>query len=228
MIPAVTRHRIAGTPSIILLHFDGTNGSTTFTDVYSHSFSASGSAALTTSNFEFGTASLNCGSSAGYILSSHVASDYDLGASNFTFECWIYQTAISTNTSTAYAICAMRATTAAFGPFNLFQYNNQFNFSSSFSGSANDVLIAGGTPVANTWLHVAAVRLSNICTLYVGGTSVASQSMTGTPVSSTNNFTIGGGSDAGGFVFSGQIDEFRYGKVARYNGNFTPTGPFTQ
>lgn len=80
----------------------------------------------------------------------------------------------------------------------------------------------------NTWYAAAAVRQSNVTTLYLNGTSV------GTWADNTNylvgsNITIGanGYSVNGNPSLYGYMDELRISNIARYSANYTPaTEPF--
>ena len=67
-----------------LLHFDGGNGSTTFTDALGHAFASSNGATLSTANFKFGTASLALTGS-NQSISTPSSTDFDLQG-DFTIE----------------------------------------------------------------------------------------------------------------------------------------------
>lgn len=81
----------------LLVHFDGSNGSTSFTDAAGrHGLTAgnggAGAAALGTSRPQFGTAAaeLTVGGTTGpYIDVSGNLTDFDLGSSDFTIEGWL-------------------------------------------------------------------------------------------------------------------------------------------
>jgi hypothetical protein len=80
----------------ILLHMDGTNGSTTFTDSNSggsaHTWTAAGDAKLTTGTYKFGGASGIFDGTG--ILSLHAdSSDFTLGSGDWTVDCWFNCTA---------------------------------------------------------------------------------------------------------------------------------------
>ncbi len=75
----------------LLLHMDGTNGSTTFTDSSpnSHTITASGSASISTTQYKFGTAS-GYFSTAFDCLTIPDSSVFDLSGGVWTIGFWIY------------------------------------------------------------------------------------------------------------------------------------------
>lgn len=73
---------------VSLLHFDGTNGSTTFTDVIGKTWSAVGSAQLSTATKKYGTAALNLSAASGDAISTPGHADFNFGTGDFTIEGW--------------------------------------------------------------------------------------------------------------------------------------------
>jgi hypothetical protein len=79
-------HRNAVVPYAALLHFDGSNGSTTITDQKSgHTWACTGLAALSTAHAVFGS-SASLFTNVGHVLSTHA--DYSIGTADFTIEGW--------------------------------------------------------------------------------------------------------------------------------------------
>jgi len=76
----------------ILLHMDGTNGSTSFPDATgAHTVTAYGNAAVSTAQSQFSGASLLVdGGTPGDYLEVPNSSDWELGSNPFTVECWIH------------------------------------------------------------------------------------------------------------------------------------------
>ena len=72
---------------VALLHFDGADGSTTFTDVKGHTFTAAGNAQIDTAQSLFGGASLLLDGSGDYIWAADSA-DWDFGTADFAVELW--------------------------------------------------------------------------------------------------------------------------------------------
>jgi hypothetical protein len=80
-----------------LLHLNGANGSTVFTDnaPTPKTWSSVSSAALSDSNFRFGTASLSLNGTSQYI-STPQSTDFDFGTGDFTIEAWVYRNSTAT------------------------------------------------------------------------------------------------------------------------------------
>jgi hypothetical protein len=81
----------------ILLHMDGTNGSTTFTDTNAggsaHTWTANGNAQISTAQSKFGGASGLFDGTGDYITTPDHA-DYTLGSGDFTIDLWFNCTAV--------------------------------------------------------------------------------------------------------------------------------------
>ena len=75
----------------LLLHMDGSNGSTSFTDSSSNGFTitASGDAQITTTDPKFGTGCLTLDGTGDY-LSTPADAAFAFGTNDFTVECWVY------------------------------------------------------------------------------------------------------------------------------------------
>ncbi len=202
-----------------LLRFEGSNGSTTFTDDVGNTYGRNGTSAISTVKSKFGTASLlNPGNGCDVTSPSLVGLTF--GAADFTVECWVNYTAIgSTNSAGIFQM-----STAA-GGIQASTSNSLAVGSTSVTGrwemyAANVATYSPVVPATNTWYHVALVRLAGVTTLYVNGVALMS-------VADTTNYTgtylaIGGYYGAV-HCMNGYIDDFRVTKgVARYLGNFTP------
>lgn len=198
-----------------LLHFDGANGSTTITDVIpGRVWTAGGGAALDTSQFQFGTASLATPAGGGARIDCTHAS-FALSTADFTLE-WFYRpsTAIGTLFDNRFG---------AFGSDLVLYGNNTTTSLIFFSAGANRIT---GTVTPNVFQHVALCRASGITRLFIagaqhGGNYADANSYNQQSVRIGCNFV---GSNSAG----GHSDEFRFTPgVARYTLPFTPpTGPF--
>ena len=202
----------------LLLHGDGTNGSTVITDnsPSPKTVTAVGNAQISTAQSKFGGASILLDGSGDY-LSTSASSDFAFGTANYTLELWFY---IVSN-----AVVSQRLVQFAGNADNL-----DCNFTASGSGRLN--YFNGTTSTTsginahtyNAWNHVALVRNSGTVNVYANGISVITETVT---PNTTVARSIGIGGLTGPF-FNGYIDEFRITKgVARYTSNFTPpTAPF--
>lgn len=195
---------------LCLLHFDGPNGSTTFTDSTGrHTFTiASDSPTIDTSQFEFGGSSLHC--PVAQIISEPSAPDFQFnGATDFTIDFWVRPT---------LTVQENLLTLDGTGGAQVIYIKATTNFLAFFDTSIDR--IAGGTAVtANVWHHIALVRQSSVLTLYLDGVSQGTNNDGGK--------SYGGQLGPGGnFQFNGWLDEIRVKNVALWTANFTPpTGP---
>jgi hypothetical protein len=206
----------------VLLHMDGSNGSTTFTDSSSNAFTmtAAGNAQISTTQSKFGGSSGYFDGNGDSVTASANAA-FAFGTGDFTIEGWFYSL---TSGSTLRGMIDFRS--VASGTNGLMLRENGSGFL-VFLNTAILLSTATGR-TANTWQHVALVRNGSTVTLYVDGTSRASA--TSSANMTDNRFRLSGFVDAqdATFTYNGYMDDIRVTKgVARYTANFTPpTAPF--
>lgn len=219
----------------LLQHYNGTNGSTTFTDNSSlaHVFTANGNAQISTAQSKFGGAS-GIFDGAGDFLSLAAHPSFDFGAGDFCVELQIYPTNASAGTNFSGKLYQ-----AIFGQYQIGVPSNagfllymedlkvyaQVSIGGSFVGAAN--LFASSALAVNTWAHIAVVRSGSSFRLYIDGVQAASATNAGAIDVSTRPVRIA--ADAAGIcAFQGHIDELRVTKgAARYTAAFTPpAAPF--
>jgi hypothetical protein len=197
-----------------LLHFEGANGSTVFSDDAGHTCTGSGGATISTAQAKFGTGSgIFTGSAAG--IQAAASADWAPGTSDFTVEGWVYLTA---NTA-ATAIFADFRTGATSGNISVLFSAGKFGYFNPVSGAS---YLGSVTLATGQWYHIALVRTSGTIKTYINGTLDLSQAdATNWNVSAP--LTIGNRFDFG-YVLSGYLDEFRFSNgLARYTANFTPS-----
>lgn len=204
-------------PSVLLLHMDGTDASTTFTDVYSHTVTANGNAQIDTAQSKFGGAS-GLFDGTGDYLSIPDSADWDFGTGDFTVEGWFRFSAHTTNQSlignylNASTGWAMQRRSDA----------NTLRF-----GNGNTALLdVSWTPTDNVWYHIAVTRSGTSLKGFVDGSQVGSTATDSTNLSGSTNALLIGALNAGSIIFdySGWMDEIRITKgTARYTSNFTPS-----
>jgi hypothetical protein len=215
----------------LLLHMDGTNDSTTFTDnsPSPKTVTVYADAKISTTQSKFGGASCSLDGT-GDFISVPASSDFDFGASDFTLECFIYLNAAPSGhgiiteeyvgNEVYFALAFCNGSPGSPDGNKLFFGNYQ-------SGAWLGAVDSSGISIS-TWHHVAGVRYENLWTLYLNGTSVGSQTIAKT-LAQQNKIQIGRRWDnGGGECLNGYIDELRITKgVARYTANFTPpAAPF--
>jgi hypothetical protein len=212
-------------PVVLLCHADGTNGSTTFTDVSpsAHTMAAVGGVVVTTSNPKFGTGSAACSTGSGLVAQLRTI-DWNFGAGQFTVEAWAYFT---TTPSGVQSVVTQFGGVSNLGWF-LGMNAGSLSFFYSTTGSDNPVVAGAFAPTLNTWIHLAADRdASNVLRVYANGAVIASATVASTFYASSQNCIIGNDNN-GTRNFPGNIDEVRVTKgTAMYAGAFTPpTAPF--
>jgi hypothetical protein len=220
---------VIGGGGALLLHFDGTNGSTTFTDFYGHTFTGHGNAQLSTAQAKFGTSSLSSSDAANF-GSGWISTPFATGlklTGDWTAECFVYMTNF---TNACGLFNNANATTNGVNVFNngSSQLNVQVADSTGSSFTINSTS-GGGSFTSATWHHIALVNHGGACVLYIDGVSKVTGTLTGDPAGS-NAWNIGTRSNGGLADLDSTmwIDEFRLSTVARYTAGFTPpSSPFT-
>lgn len=212
----------AGPPSVLLAHFDGSDGSTTFTDEYGHTISALNAAALGTGQYKFGSASLclmNSAASFGgatpadkLTASSHA--DFAIGTSDFCVELWVYRTAGVGNNFITFAS----------QNWNIY-YDNSANSLRFWDGSTDRII--GGAMSTATWYHIALTRASGVVRLFIDGTQTGIN-WTDSGPTNLGQADVLIGAYPNGSKCEAYIDELRLTKgLARYTSNFTaPSSAF--
>ena len=213
--------------NVLLLHMDGANGSTTFTD---NSNSAKvptvvGNAQISTAQSKFGGASGLFDGSGDYLSYANNA-DWTFGTGSYTIEMWARITSLA-----AFRYVLGRGDGGAGGYLDMYVFTNGAVYANAYlSTGIASINSAASVFVINTWHHIAFVRDGTTFYLYVDGVS------RGTPVTSslamrTNNSTmVVGATGLGLNGMLGNLDDVRITKgVARYPGGTTftpPTAPF--
>ena len=216
----------------LLMHFNGTNGSTTMTDSSKNnaSVTATNGAAISTVQSKFGGSSVLFDGTNDYLTSAN-NSAFDLSSGDFTIEFWF-----NTNTLTpsgggaaGYAnILGKQNWNGSSGAgWGVWQFNQTIVF--FWPTSALNSISTGNVITAiNTWYHIAVVRsgtATNNTKIYINGVQQAQGTSSST--NSTSALTIGGTNPTSGwdntYYAAGYIDELRITKgIARYTSNFTP------
>ena len=205
--------------TVLLLHFDGTEGSTTFTDSSPFNQTVSvvtGTPKISTAMSKFGGSSLYLDGSSSIKIPNNA--NLNLGTGVFTIEFWFYL--LSLPSSDALFLHKMGT------PQQIIAISSGKKvYSGFFYGS----ILSTTVITAGTWYHVAVVRETEngIIKQYINGVNEGIMSTLGS-VDNTGDLAIGSWFNGGSNRVTGYIDEFRIRKEAVYTGNFTPpTAPFT-
>lgn len=205
-----------------LLHFEGTDASTTFTDVKGKTWTAAGNAQIDTAQFKFGAASGLFDGTGDWVSTPNHA-DWNFGSGDFTVECFARFGSVSGSNK------------HILGHYNpspgdrmwLMQYvvGTGLLFTVSFNGAATLSAATAGVLSTNTWYHLAATRSGATLRVFVNGVvGATTQNLGANSIHNASQpFVIGNSFTSGGGPFTGHIDEVRVTKgVARYTANFTP------
>lgn len=199
---------------VALLHFDGTDGSTTFTDVKGHVFTPAGNAQIDTAQSKFGGASGLFDGTGDYI-STPSSADFAYGTGDLTWELWVR---LATTAGNQYILDH-----GSNG--GTLQYNGGLQYYNATTGTGSPLYTTKPALTAGTWHHIAVSRSAGTTRLFVDGVLKASGADSRNYAAQALRFGYYGG---GGFGFSGHLDEVRITKgVARYTADFTPpAAPF--
>jgi hypothetical protein len=204
----------------LLLHFEGTDASTTFTDSESSGVAKTGTAAggaqIDTAQCKFGVASGLFDGTGDYISYANNA-DFNFGAGDFTVDCWIR----FNSTSNPQVIAGRNGTSDR--SWSLYYNANNLRFAGYWNGAIQDQPFSW-TPTKEIWYHVAVVRSGANLKLYVNGNQIGSTYNISTYNirDSSSVFYIGENVQDTGYGFNGWIDEFRITKgLARWTTTFT-------
>lgn len=200
-----------------LLHLDGTDGSTTFTDVKGKIWTGAGNAQIDTAQSKFGGASLLLDGTGDYINTPNHAS-LNFGTGDATVELFA-RTAVTTGTS--ILICKHQSAT---GSWIVFRNGTSLLLYVSSTGSGWDIAngISIGTIAASTWYHVAWVRDGTTFRTFLDGVPGSTATSSSSIYAGTQPLTLGGNPGAGDY-FNGHLDEVRVTTgVARYTSAFSP------
>ncbi len=187
---------------VLLMHFDGANGATSFTDVKGHAVTPHGSAALSSTTSAFGGASGHFDGASGY-LSLDYSDDWNFYAQDFTVEFFVYfngGVSGQLEIPTLFSFAANSWTN--WGGWQIcydanWPENDQvpgtvfFIFTTTGSDEVNPR--AAWTPAANAWYHLAIVRHGSDFLYFVNGALIGSQSLGPTGVADWTRVTPGSG-----------------------------------
>jgi hypothetical protein len=225
----------------LLLHGNGTNGSTVITDSSGSpkTVTAVGNAQISTAQSKFGGASIAFDGTGDY-ATVPVSTDFEFGTGDFTVEGWINVSSFASSNSEVNFASLARGANGGGGPFGLVTCgwlvrirSTQFSFY-RFDGSTETELVQSFTFSTGVWYHIAVSRIGSSLRLFVDGSQ---QGAAFANSISYNRIGSGGSQDLhigrvlfGGdtFFLNGYIDDLRITKgVSRYTANFTPpTLPF--
>jgi len=203
----------------LLLHGDGTNGSTTVIDSSPspQTVTAAGDAQISTAQSKFGGASIAFDGSGDYLqLSSQAALSF--GTDDFTIETW----ARLTSTGNVQVIIEARNQLAPVPWILAVDSSNKILFRHGVGLLTSNASITYGQ-----WQHYAVTRSAGVIRIFIDGVTDTSTATNTSAIDAGAQGLIGQAFGSGYYI-NGYIDDLRITKgVARYTSNFTPpTAPF--
>jgi hypothetical protein len=208
----------------LLLHFDGADASTVFTDDSPNNLTvtANGSAQISTAQSKFGGASGYFDGSGAY-LSIAENPALDLGNGDFTIEFWVY-TQDQSFLNPPYLTPEASSSPGSFViRYDSNGYAQKFTVVLTPTFENYPLIVSASTFPFNAWYYVAFVRSGNRVRLYVNGVEDAAALI---GISYSLNLALGGSLQIGGGgsvsqYAHGYIDELRITRnAALYTANF--------
>ena len=207
----------------LLLHGNGANGSTVFTDSSSSPkiITAVGNAQITTSNSIYNGSSMAFdGAGDGLTINSSIV----IGTNDFTVESWVYNAKPTTNNDARYILITTSNANLTGGMSLYWNAPGQYTF--RVGGTGGDLTVAAHS--LNTWTHVAATRSAGVNRIFFNG--ILRGTLNQTPQNITSPLiNIGTTTQYGSsYDLLGNLAEYRVTiGIARYTASFTsPTAPF--
>jgi len=205
--------------TLLLLQSDTTDGSTTFTDSsqVGRTVTVVGDTQHSTSIKKFGASSILFDGTGDYLTIAD-STDWDFGTGDFTVDFWGYNLGGSDSNVVMFGDSSYNLTVGYIHTTTLVTYI-------SSNGSSWDLAnaVSMGTFPSTNWVHYALVRSGTSFKTYKAGTEISSFTSSAT-VATGSGITIGQRNTAD---LSGNIEELRISKVARWDADFTPpTSPY--
>jgi hypothetical protein len=200
---------------VLLLHCDGANGSTAFTDSSRSAKTVTpvSTAQISTAQSKWGGASALFNGTSDYLTVNSTPSDFAFGTGDFTIEFWMYATDVSAN---RWIYVSQKV---GQNPGRLEVYYTSSNRLMVVVGGSTILTLASGV-TANAWHHIALTRSGTTNRLFLDGGSMQTATNSDSIVCDSGYPWIGRYSSQ---YFQGYLDDFRVTKgVARYTSSFTP------
>lgn len=217
---------------VLGLHCDGTNGSTTFTDVKGKTVTVYGNAQISTAQYPALTGKTSSAyfDGTGDYLSIPASTDFNFGTGDFTIRCRFY---IAGNSApdggglrNARLFCLSNGTTTFDLDVEIVGDATNTGTGISFYSSANGAFTRTTTVSKNVWHDIEVSRSGTSLRIFLDGTQLgATFTNSSAWGSSTSSAYIGGAVFSSNyyFYFNGYISEVEiYKGVATNTANYTP------
>ncbi len=204
----------------LLLHMDGANNGTTFTDSSgnSHDFAPVADACTKTADKKYGTASCYLDGTGDYLTINHHA-DFALNGGIYSIDCWFK----CTGTTGDHVIYYQETDDNNYYLIEYDATNDYISVNKNVASALTEVQTPANI-LSNVWYHLEVTETGGELYIFINGVLVK-QGTSVAPVDHTGPILIGESTIAAGTeYFQGYIDEFRLSVgVARHITNFTPS-----
>lgn len=219
---------------ILAMHMDGSNASTTFTDLKGHSISAAGNAQISTAQSKFGGASALFDGTGDY-LTTGSSDSWLIGTKDFHLSCWVWIAAASAPDGLGNRYADL----VSIDDGGSVTFNLEIRGNGSTTGTGmqiySDANGSGGVyfSISNgAWHFVEVDRFKGTLYLSLDGVLQGSVSYPGSLGSTSQGLHVGGRSFSTNYAhcLNGYIDDLIFIRGAALNVNsFTPpSAPFTE
>ena len=212
---------------VALLHFDGANNSTTFTDQTGKVWTRGGNSlpVISTAQSVFGGASglftgVNVTGSS--YLTSPSSTDFNFGTGAFTIEGRVRPTSVTALNCGYFS--RPNADASHSSPVLIYQNSDSLLLYASSTGTSWDVAnaVVIGTLSLNTWASWAVTRSGNTFRTFFNGVQASTFTSAASLMADSGNAVVGAHYETNGNSVQGYMEEMRITKgVARYTGNYT-------
>lgn len=205
--------------TVLLMHMNGEDGSTTFTDEAGHTVTRYGDAQIDTAQSVFGGASALFDGTGDYIKVDD-SDDFDFGTGDFSidFRCRF----ASISSADQYLLHRYSSTSDMWG---IAFANNIVKFSCFAGGEQRAYIARSYTFTTGAWYHIAVERVSDNFRIYVNGVKQGADEAPTNPgaMTTAGALYLGVYKYLNTYYFNGWIDELRISKgIARWTSDFTP------
>lgn len=219
----------------LALHCDGTNGSTTFTDVHGKTVTANGNAQISTAQYPSlpgKTSSCYLDGSGDYLsLADHA--DFEFGAGDFSLRARINISAWAQNYGGTYYFVPFSKDSWSGRSWSVQVIGTASSFTTlrfvGFSDNSNSTTVDGAFSFSlNTWYEITVVRSGNLIYLFVDGTllNAGGTAFSRTLQDTANTFKVGAHAYDGTFLgyLNGYVSEIEVCKAyALATSSYTPS-----
>jgi len=217
------------TDTSLMLHMDGSDASTTFTDESGHTFTAYNSAQIDTAQSKFGGASGLFDENTADYIDTPDSADFTLGTGDWTFDLWVKRA----SSGTRDMFFGSHDSTGGGNAVNCeFQSDNTVQCIVFKTNPVIFIAQSTATFTDTNWHHIALVRTGDTVKLFIDGTQDGSVSLEAsmTVLDSTQPFALGRSGAYNGLYMNGHLDEMRLVLgTAIWTTNFTPpTAAYTE